>query len=460
METILSVLNTGLALINPDMTIEWVNAETLKILPWDELVGKVCYEAAAKREEPCEGCGAIKAFADGQVHETEQHSPVDGKWHHIVTVPIKDETGAVVQVLESVTDITAFKRAEETKEEALKELEALKNRLEEENIYLKKEIREAGLFSEIIGKSNALLYVLARVEEVAETDTSVLVQGETGVGKELISIAIHEAGQRSQKPFIKVNCAALPTTLVESELFGYEPGAFTGALKRHMGRFELANGGTIFLDEISELSLETQAKLLRVLQDGEFERLGGTRTFKTDVRVIAATNRDLNAEITTGRFRADLFYRLNVYPITVPPLRKRREDIPLLVEHFVPVIASRIGRHIDRITVQTLEQLKAYDWPGNVRELKNVLERAIISSSNPILQLPEAVNTTIETQTESQEPIGEPDTLETVERRHILNVLKLTGWRISGPQGASKILGLNPSTLRFRIKKLGIHRNT
>ena len=460
METILSVLNTGLALINPDMTIEWVNAETLKILPWDELVGKVCYEAAAKREEPCEGCGAIKAFADGQVHETEQHSPVDGKWHHIVTVPIKDETGAVVQVLESVTDITAFKRAEETKEEALKELEALKNRLEEENIYLKKEIREAGLFSEIIGKSNALLYVLARVEEVAETDTSVLVQGETGVGKELISIAIHEAGQRSQKPFIKVNCAALPTTLVESELFGYEPGAFTGALKRHMGRFELANGGTIFLDEISELSLETQAKLLRVLQDGEFERLGGTRTFKTDVRVIAATNRDLNAEITTGRFRADLFYRLNVYPITVPPLRKRREDIHLLVEHFVPVIASRIGRHIDRITVQTLEQLKAYDWPGNVRELKNVLERAIISSSNPILQLPEAVNTTIETQTESQEPIGEPDTLETVERRHILNVLKLTGWRISGPQGASKILGLNPSTLRFRIKKLGIHRNT
>ena len=223
METILSVLNTGLALINPDMTIEWVNAETLKILPWDELVGKICYEAAAKREEPCEECGALKAFADGQVHETHQHSPVDGKWHHIVTVPIKDETGAVVQVLESVTDITAFKRAEETKEEALKELEALKNRLEEENIYLKKEIREAGLFSEIIGKSNALLYVLARVEEVAETDTSVLVQGETGVGKELISIAIHEAGQRSQKPFIKVNCAALPTTLVESELFGYEP---------------------------------------------------------------------------------------------------------------------------------------------------------------------------------------------------------------------------------------------
>jgi transcriptional regulator with GAF, ATPase, and Fis domain len=459
METILSVLNTGLALINADMTIAWVNDTIRKILPWGEPVGEICYEFCEKRTEPCEGCSALMTFGDGQIHENVRQSPIDGKWHHIVSVPVKDEFGTVVQVLESTSDITAFKQTEEARDRALKKLEALKNRLEEENIYLKQEIREAGLFSEIIGKSNALLYVLARVKEVAETDTSVLVQGETGVGKELISLAIHEASHRSEKSFIKVNCAALPVNLVESELFGYEPGAFTGALKRHMGRFELANGGTLFLDEISELSFETQAKLLRVLQDGEFERLGGTRTFKTDVRVIAATNRDLNAEITTGRFRADLFYRLNVYPITVPPLRKRREDIPLLVEHFVPVIASRIGRHIDRITVQTLEQLKAYDWPGNVRELKNVLERAIISSSNPILQLPEAVNTTIETQTESQEPIGEPDTLETVERRHILNVLKLTDWRISGPKGAAKILGLNPSTLRFRIKKLGIRRN-
>ena len=364
METILAALNTGLALINPDMTVDWVNAETLKILPWDELVGKVCYEAAAKREEPCEGCGALKAFADGQVHETQQHSPVDGKWHHIVTVPIKDETGAVVQVLESVTDITAFKQTEEARDRALKELEAFKNRLEEENIYLKSEIREARLFSDIVGTSNALLYVLARVKHVAKTDATVLIQGETGVGKELVSRAIHASSKRSEQPFIKVNCAALPKELIESELFGHERGAFTGAFQQRKGRFELADGGTLFLDEISEIPLETQAKFLRVLEDGKFERVGGSRTLTADVRLIAATNQDLEKKIASGLFR-----------------------------------------------------------PENTDATVNL------------------------------------STLDDVERRHILTVLKSTNWRISGPKGAAQILGLNPSTLRFRIKKLDIRKN-
>lgn len=361
-------------------------------------------------------------------------------------------------MLESVTDITAFKQTEEARDRALKELKALKNRLEEENIYLKSEIRDARLFSGIVGQSNALLYVLARVKQVAETDATVLVQGETGVGKELVSRAIHESGKRSDKSFIKVNCAALPKELIESELFGHERGAFTGALQQRKGRFELADGGTLFLDEISEIPLETQAKFLRVLEDGKFERVGGSRTLSVDVRLIAATNQDLKKKIAGGRFRPDLYYRLNVYPISVPPLRKRREDIPLLVEHFIPRIASQIGKQIDQVPVQMMEQLKAYDWPGNVRELKNVLERAIITASNSVLPPQTFIAPETKSRPENADATANLSTLEDLERRHILTVLKATNWRISGPNGAAKILGLNPSTLRFRIKKLGIQR--
>ena len=458
MDTILSALNTGLALINRDMTVAWVNAQTEKILPWDELVGKVCYEAAAKRDEPCEDCGALKAFSDGQIHETVRQSPVDGNWHHIVSIPIKDDSVTIANVLESVTDITKLKNTELERDLTIKELKKLKKRLEEENIYLKTEIRDARLFSEIVGKSNTLLYVLNRVKQVAETDATVLVQGETGTGKELITRAIHEKSKRFEKPFVKVNCAALPSSLVESELFGHERGAFTGAEQLRKGRFELADGGTLFLDEISELTLETQTKLLRVLQDGEFERVGGSQTLKVDVRVISATNHDLNEEVEKGRFRPDLFYRLNVYPITVPPLRKRREDIPLLVEYFVPQIASRIGKHIDQVSPQIVEQFMMYDWPGNVRELKNILERAIITTPDSVLRLPWEFSQTTEKQPENVDVMENLSTLDDVERRHILTVLKATNWRISGPKGAAKILGLNPSTLRFRIKKQGINR--
>ncbi len=458
MDTILSALDTGLALINPDLTVAWVNEKTLGILPWDELVGKVCYEAAAKRDEPCEGCGALQAFVDGQVHETQRQSPVDGKWHYIVSVPIKDKQGNVINVLESVTDITNRKQAEIARDQAIKEVEALKIRLEEENIYLKTQVSEKALFSDIIGKSNALVYVLNRVDEVAQTGTTVLVQGETGTGKELIARAIHDRSNRSAKPFIKVNCAALPSNLVESELFGHERGAYTGAENLRKGRFELADGGTLLLDEVSEMPLETQAKLLRVLQDSTFERVGGSQTIKVDVRVIAASNRDLNAEIVAGRFRSDLFYRLNVYPLTIPPLRKRREDIPLLAEHFIPMIASRIGKHIDQVPVQVMEELTTYNWPGNVRELKNVIERAIITATKSVLLLPSKLAQPANSEPEKSDSTPKLTTLDEAQRQHILDVLKATNWRINGPKGAAAILGINPSTLRSRIKKLEIKK--
>jgi PAS domain S-box-containing protein len=457
-DIILSSLNTGLVLLDPEMTVTWANAKIREMFPDENLVGRKCYAVAENSTTPCEGCQAVLTFTDGEVHEREFLNLHNKRWYQVIALPVKDDTGKVVSVLEASTDIDERKRTEEARDEALKELKTLKNRLEEENIYLKTEIRDARLFTNIIGKSNTLVYVLSRVKEVAQSDVTVMVQGETGTGKELISLAIHEKSKRAEKPFIKVNCAALPSSLVESELFGHERGAFTGAEKLRKGRFELADGGTLFLDEISELPLENQSKLLRVLQDGQFERVGGTPTLKVDVRVICATNHDLNEEVAKGRFRPDLFYRLNVYPITVPPLRKRREDIPLLVEHFIPQIASRIGKHIDQITPQMMEVLMAYDWPGNVRELRNVLERAIITSTDSVLRLPSEFFQTTVKQLEKVDDMENPSTLEDVERNHILTVLRTTDWRISGPNGAAKMLGLNPSTLRSRLKKLGIQR--
>jgi PAS domain S-box-containing protein len=329
--------------------------------------------------------------------------------------------------------------------------------LTEETEYLREEIKAHKNFDEIIGQSRPLIDVLKMVSQVARTEASVLIQGETGVGKELVAHAIHQNSRRSDKPFIQLNCAALPPNLVESELFGHEPGAFTGASKLRKGRFELADGGTIFLDEISELPLDVQAKMLHVLQEGQFERVGGSTTLTADVRVITATNRNLGAEIIAGRFRADLFYRLNVYPVTVPPLRDRREDIPLLVKYFIPRIANRIGKTVHQISPSTMNQLIEYDWPGNIRELKNVVERAIITSAGAELQLPKQI-TGMASSTVLCDKGVDFSTLERVERQHISSVLQATGWRISGPKGAAKILDINPSTLRFRIKKLGIQK--
>ncbi|GMV25145.1 MAG: hypothetical protein AMXMBFR58_11760 [Phycisphaerae bacterium] len=338
-------------------------------------------------------------------------------------------------------------------------------RLEAQNSLLREELDAANNFGEIVGKSPALAHVLESVRCVAPTDSTVLIEGETGTGKELIARALHDLSTRRQAPFIKVNCAALPAGLVESEFFGHEKGAFTGAVSARRGRFELADGGTIFLDEVGEVSPEVQVKLLRVLQESEFERVGGSETIRVNVRVIAATNRNLTADVAAGRFRADLFYRLNVFPLRIPPLRDRVSDIPLLTTYFVTQLASTLGKHFDGINQNSMDRLIAYAWPGNIRELRNLLERAVILSPGPMLnvELGEADRQSLQTrqgapEVAASENSGQPEvpTLEDMERRHILDVLRQTNGAIAGPKGAAKLLGLPPSTLRSRMERLGI----
>jgi formate hydrogenlyase transcriptional activator len=352
----------------------------------------------------------------------------------------------------SCLDITERKESEVSLRTAHEELNRMKNQLEAENTYLQQELQRDSSFGEIVGESDAIKYVLFKVTQVAPTDTTVLITGETGTGKELVALAIQEASARKDRPLIKVNCAALSPNLIESDLFGHEKGAFTGAGARKPGRFELADRGTIFLDEIGELPLELQVKLLRVIQENEFERLGGTKTIKSDVRIIAATNRDLKLEVEKGNFREDLWYRLNVYPITVPPLRQRKEDIPLLVEHFVNGYAKKFGKTITSVSPKSLQRLQAHSWPGNVRELANVIERAVIHAKGSVLQLVDHFEIAVEAEPFSTKTLGE------IEREYIMETLEHTGWRIEGPSGAANILGLNPSTLRTRMLKLGIHR--
>ncbi len=337
---------------------------------------------------------------------------------------------------------------------AYEEITHLKARLERENLYLQEEIRTEHKFEEFVGQSSSIKLVLKAVETVAPTDASVLILGETGTGKELVARAIHDLSPMKDRALVKVNCAALPSELIESELFGHEKGAFTGALSHKLGRFELANGGTIFLDEIGDLPLPLQAKLLRVLQEGEFERVGGTNTIKVNVRVIAATNRDLAEEVRTGNFRSDLFYRLNVFPMEVPPLRKRTGDIPLLVIFFLTKYAKKLGKHFDGVSQATMQQLKKYPWPGNVRELQNVIERAAIVATGPKVN----IETSLDLGPNIGSQASTPSTLEEVERAHILRVLEVTGWVISGEKGAATVLGLHPSTLQSRMQKLSIKR--
>jgi formate hydrogenlyase transcriptional activator len=339
--------------------------------------------------------------------------------------------------------------------QAYTEIRELKEQLSREKLYLEGEIRSEQGFEEIIGRSSAIRGVLRMIETVAPTDSTVLIYGETGTGKELIARAIHERSSRNSKAFVKLNCAAIPTGLLESELFGHERGAFTGAIMQRVGRFELANHGTAFLDEIGEIALELQPKLLRVLQEREFERLGSTRTIKTDARLIAATNRDLAACVEEGRFRADLFYRLNIFPIHVPPLRERPEDIPLLVRHFVQHYARRMNRVIDTIPSETMETLVHHSWPGNIRELQNLIEHSVIVSPGPVLRTPLAG---LQSHRVPNQEGTKHRTLEEAEREHILSTLKETKWVISGPRGAAARLEMNRSTLQFRMKKLGIAR--
>ena len=359
-------------------------------------------------------------------------------------------------------------RAETELQAALEQVQALQKKLEAENVYLQEEIRKEHNFEEIVGNSPALLDVLRKVETVAPTDSTVLIMGETGCGKELIARAIHNRSKRMSRPLVKVNCGAIPTGLVESELFGHMKGAFTGALERRIGRFELADGGTLFLDEVSELPLETQVKLLRVLQEHEFEPLGSSRTVKVNVRIIAASNRNLEQAIQEGRFRADLFYRLNVLPMTLPPLRQRRTDIPLLTHFFVDRFSRQFGKRITGVAQDTMHVLSDYSWPGNIRELQNVIERAVVLCPGTVLKLgkdllpvtgPEYEQETAIASGNGAHPTGSGSSLESIEKNHILQVLKQTQGVIEGPRGAAKILNLHPNTLRSRMKKLGIERS-
>jgi transcriptional regulator with GAF, ATPase, and Fis domain len=339
-------------------------------------------------------------------------------------------------------------RTDQKLQQALAEIKRLRDRLQQENVYLRHEVQLRHDHGQIVGHSPAIKHVLAQLEQVAATGATVLLQGETGTGKELLAAAIHDLSARRERAMIRVNCAALPATLVESELFGREKGAYTGALTKQVGRFELAHGSTLFLDEVGELPLEVQAKLLRVLQEGQLERLGNPRPITVDVRVVAASNHDLAQAVRAGRFREDLYYRLNVFPITVPPLRERREDIPLLVWAFVEQFARALGKSIRAIAQDSMAALQRYGWPGNIRELKNVVERALILSTGPNLSIdipasPHATSSVA---------------LHDVERQHILHVLALTGWRVRGKNGAADLLQLKPTTLETRMAKLGIRR--
>jgi len=389
---------------------------------------------------------------------------------------VSERTQFLARVLFNAVD---RKRVEEERRKAFEEIEKLKEKLEQENLYLRKEIRVGHPHSEIIGNSEKLRRVLSRVEQVADANATVVITGETGKGKELIARHLHALSGRSKNPLITVNCSALPATLVESELFGREKGAYTGAMTRQVGRFELANRSSIFLDEVGELPLEVQAKLLRVVQSGEFERLGTPQSTKVDVRVIAATNRSLQAMVKEGRFREDLYYRLNVIQVVVPPLRERPGDIPLLVWHFVGNFCADQGRKIERIKKEDMARLQTYSWPGNVRQLRNLIERAVILSEGRTLDIEWTAAEFLPRQEFAPGPpfhekIGSPqedfssaphreaettgETLEEVERSYILTVLKRCNWRVGGASGAAKILGMKRSTLDSRLKKLGIER--
>jgi PAS domain S-box-containing protein len=352
-----------------------------------------------------------------------------------------------------VHDISGRKRDDEKLRSALTEVERLKNRLAEENIYLQNEIKREHNFDEIVCYGPAMKTVLQKVEQVADTDSTVLILGETGTGKELVARALHNVSSRRNRPLVKVNCAALPENLIESELFGHEKGAFTGAIQRKIGRFELADGGTIFLDEIGDLPLILQSKLLRVLQEGQFERLGDSRTITVDTRVIAATNRELEKAVEAKDFRIDLYYRLNVFPVLIPPLRDRREDIPLLVKYFVMKSVEKTGKKITSIPQDTIDKLQAYSWPGNVRELENFIERAVILSNGGVLQLDDMPHCPV---IHASPPPSL--SLNECERQHILSVLQSTNWRVSGEKGAAKILNVKPTTLEAKMKRLGITR--
>ncbi len=417
-----------------------------------------------EREEILRAYDAV--FASGASGVAQYHwKTKDGRllWVESHFSAVFDDNNTPIGLRGVTLDISERKATEDALRSALIEVGQLKDQLQQENVYLRERVDLEHEFQEIVGNSEEIKYVLFKVQQVAPTDASVLIQGETGTGKELVAQAIHSASNRKDRPLVKINCAALPANLIESELFGHEKGAFTGAQARKIGRFELADGATLFLDEIGELPLELQVKLLRVLQEGEFERLGSSQTRKVDVRIIAATNRNLKMEVQNGLFREDLWYRLNVFPITVPPLRHRKSDVALLVNFFVNRSNRKLGRIVKTISPQTMQTLQDYYWPGNVRELANVIERALINSNGTVLQLADKLDANPPERRVNGNGNGNGHhkaltKLEDVERDHILNTLNACDWRIEGVKGAAETLGINSSTLRSRMIRLGIKR--
>ncbi len=465
-ELILRSAGEGIYGLDRNGNTTFVNPAAAKILGWEQndLIGKrqhtvIHHTKPDGTKYAREECPIYAAFSDGKIHRVDDEVfwRKDGTSLPVeyTSTPIRDDDDNLIGAVVTFRDITLRKKAEKDLNGALNEVKQLKNRLKAENIYLQEEIKLEHNFDEIIGSSGSFKKVLSNVEMVAATDATVLILGETGTGNELIVRALHKLSPRKDRPLVKVNCAALPAELIESELFGHEKGAFTSAISRKEGRFELADGGTIFLDEIGDLPLEQQAKLLRVLQEGEFERVGGTKTLTVDARVIAATNARLEKAVEEGNFREDLFYRLHVFPITLPPLRERQADIPLLVKHFVKKYGSKFGKQVTDVPRAVMDSLQSYKFQGNIRELENIIERAVILSQDQTLRLGENLNPVKHADVPFESGGG---TLEDVERKYILSVLKESNWQIEGANAAAPRLGLKPSTLRSRMQKLRIHR--
>ncbi|MFG1424180.1 sigma 54-interacting transcriptional regulator [Roseixanthobacter liquoris] len=466
---ILHAVGEGIYGVNSEGKTTFVNPAAEQILGWtaEELIGRDMHTMVHHHHHdgspyPHKTCPIYAAFRDGAVHRVENevfwHRSGKPVWVEYTSTPIRDR-GVLIGAVVAFRNVTQRREADEKLRAALAEVDSLRERLELENAYLQEEIRAEGSHRGVIGRSEAIKKVLRQVELVAPTEASVLITGESGTGKELIARAIHEASDRRERPLIRVNCAAIPRELFESEFFGHARGAFTGALRDRIGRFELADHGTLFLDEVGEIPIELQSKLLRVLQEGQFERIGEERTRSVDVRIIAATNRDLRAEVRAGRFREDLFYRLNVMPIESAPLRERREDIPALALHFLGGAARKPLSGALQLSEGDMRKLVAYHWPGNVRELQNVIERGIILARNGRLtiDLPEphahAAPPPAPGATEGLETEGERRARH---RASILAALEAAGGKVSGPGGAAERLGLKPTTLASRMKTLGI----
>lgn len=468
-ELILTSIGEGVYGLDEHGLTTFVNPAAERMTGWseDDLIGKVVHEYhhhshADGSDYPVHTCPVYQTVRDGLQREVDDEVfwRKDGSQFPVEYIATAIKRGdEIVGAVIVFKDISERRRSEEELKAALLQVEVLKEQLQAENRYLMDEIHSQHNFSRMIGQGAALKQIFSQIEHVAPTDSSVLILGESGTGKELIARSIHSASPRRDRPLVKVNCGAIAPNLVESELFGHEKGAFTGALQRRIGRFELADGGTLFLDEVGELPLDIQVKLLRVLQEGEFERLGSNDTIKVDVRLITATNRDMMERIERGAFRSDLYYRLSVFPIQAPSLRQRKEDIPLLVEHILESLNQRLGKAFTQVSPATLKQLLHYDWPGNIRELQNVLERAAIVCKPPILDLVSLPN--MQTQQpmnagSTKKPGATTLTLREAERQHIQQVLAQTKGVVGGKKGAAELLELPPSTLRSKMKKLGI----